>query len=212
MNFSKKNHEHIKAIKKAVSKTQLKTTLLLFLAFTLINCTKSDNQDQLPPITQTGANTFGAIVDGRIFTPEDSFSTTPGNNKFKGLQVFVGDNFSNSNGDDKWTILTGNFKRNPNIYIPTLISSSNNSFLINTSDGLKNSDLSHPHIYTYFNNINNLYLSYENSGSIEFSRLDITNGIYSGTFSVKLKNKDNENDIIEITNGRFDFNLNTVNK
>ena len=197
-------------------KTKLKATLLILLTFTLINCTKSDDQDQLPPATQTGANTFGAIVDGRAFTPADSYSTTPGNNKFNGLQVLVGQKFSTSNGDDKWTILTGNFKINPSIYIyiyvPTLINSSNNSFSINTSDGLKNSNLSHPHIYTYFNNINNLYLSYENSGSIEFSRLDITNGIYSGTFNVKLKNKNDANDIIEITNGRFDINLNTVNK
>ena len=98
-------------------KTQLKITVLLFLAFTLLSCTKSDDQDQLPPITQTGANTFGAIVDGRAFTPADSYSTTPGNNKFNGLQILVGQKFSTSKGDDKWTILTGNFKINPSIYI-----------------------------------------------------------------------------------------------
>ena len=51
-------------------KTQLKTTLLLFLALTLINCTKSDDQDQLPPATQIGANTFGLIYDGVVFTPK----------------------------------------------------------------------------------------------------------------------------------------------
>ena len=197
-------------------KTKLFTTLFFVAALFCIGCSDNDTpQDQLPPITQTGANTFGAVVNGRVFTPEDSFSTTPGNSSFKGLQVFVGDNFSNSNGDDKWTVLTGNFKINPSIYIyiyiPTLINSSNNSFSINASDGLRDSNLNHPHIYTYFDNTNNLYLSYENSGLLVFSRLDIENGIYAGTFSVKLKNKDNENDIIEITDGRFDINLNTVN-
>ena len=94
----------------------LKITLLLF-ALTLYNCENNDPQDQLPPITKTGANTFGAIVDGRAFTPADSFSTTPGTPKFKGLQVYVGNNFKTSNGDDKWTILTGNFKLNPSTYI-----------------------------------------------------------------------------------------------
>jgi hypothetical protein len=53
----------------------LKTILFLFtIAF--YNCENNDPQEQLPPITQTGANTFGAIVDGRAFTPADSFSTT----------------------------------------------------------------------------------------------------------------------------------------
>jgi hypothetical protein len=97
----------------------LKTTLLFF-AITFFNCENNDPEDQLPPITQTGANTFGAIVDGRVFVPADSFSTTPGNSTFKGLQVLVGNDFSSTNGDDKWTILAGNFKINPSIYISHL--------------------------------------------------------------------------------------------
>jgi hypothetical protein len=135
----------------------LKTILFLFtIAF--YNCEKNDPQEQLPPITQTGTNTFGAIVDGRAFTPADSFSTTPGNNTFKGLRVLVGENFKDTMGDDKWTILTGNFKINPSIYIPSLINTNNNSFSINTSDGLKDSNLNHPHVYTYFDNTSNAIL------------------------------------------------------
>lgn len=194
--------------------TFLKTALLLFV-ITFLNCENNDPQDQLPPITQTGVNTFGAIVDGRTFVPKDSFSSTPGNSTFKGLQVLVGNDFSTNNGDDKWTILTGNFKINPSIYIyiyiPSLLNISVNQ-TIGKSDGFENSDLPNPHIYCHINGNNNTYLSYENSGFLEFSKLEINNGIYSGTFSVKLKNKDDENDIIEITNGRFDINLNSVNK
>jgi len=192
----------------------LKTAILLF-AITFLKCENNDPQDQLPPITQTGANTFGAIVDGRVFVPADSPSGIPGTNNFKGLQSFVGSDFYDTNGDDKWTILTGNFKINPSIYIyiyiPSLLNISVNQ-TIGKSDGFENSDLPNPHIYCHINGNNNTYLSYENSGFLEFSKLEINNGIYSGTFSVKLKNKDDENDIIEITNGRFDINLNTVNK
>ncbi|WP_435415741.1 hypothetical protein [Polaribacter aestuariivivens] len=71
--------------------------------------------------------------------------------------------------------------------------------------------MTYPHIYCQINGNDNLYLSFANSGQIDFSKIDFNNNIYSGTFSVKLKNKDDENDIIEITNGRFDINLNTVN-
>lgn len=185
----------------------------LFL-ITACGCAKESLQDQLPPITQTGANTFGCIVDGKIFIPRDSYSSTPGNNFFKGLKLLIGNNFLNTSGDDIWVLSAGNFKIDPNIYIyiyiPSLINA-NNSFMINTSDGYKDSSLPHTHIYCQIDGSNNTYLSSESSGFIKFSRLDTTSGIYSGTFNVKLKNKDNENDTIEITDGRFDINLNTLN-
>jgi hypothetical protein len=69
----------------------LKTIALLLITFTLINCTKSDDQDQLPPITQTGANTFGAIVDGKIFVTKDKTGYyPPGGGRPKGLEVTTG--------------------------------------------------------------------------------------------------------------------------
>ncbi|WKD86217.1 hypothetical protein KCTC32516_01578 [Polaribacter huanghezhanensis] len=94
----------------------LKTIALLLITFTLINCTKSDDQDQLPPITQTGANTFGAIVDGRAFVPKTSYSSTPGGSR-KSLEVKVGENFIKNNGDDKWLIRATNAKNSPQTYI-----------------------------------------------------------------------------------------------
>ncbi len=60
-------------------KTLFLKTVLLFFALTFSNCENNDPQDQLPPITQTGANTFGAIVDGNVFVPKDKTGwTSPG--------------------------------------------------------------------------------------------------------------------------------------
>lgn len=193
----------------------LKITFLLYIGL-LINCTSNNEpQDQLPPITQTGANTFGAVVDGRVLIPKDSYSTTPGNNLFKGLKLFVGENFLANNGDDKWELSAGNFKISPSlyvyIYIPRFLDGVD-KYSFKESDGLENTTLSYPHLYCHIEGSNNTYLSFNNSGTITFSRLDINNGIYSGIFSVQLKNKNDENDIIEITDGRFDINLNTVNE
>jgi len=191
----------------------LKTTLLLF-AVIFSNCENNDPEDQLPPITQTGANTFGAIVDGRIFVPKTTISSTPGGSLIKGLEVYVGSNFFDSKGDDKWFISTYNSEDSPSIYIyiylPTLLDSPKN-FIINKSDGSDRFDLANAHIFCLINKGSLQYLSFENSGELNFSKIDINKGIYSGSFYTKLKNKDNENDIIEITNGRFDINLNTVN-
>ncbi|MBQ0767738.1 MAG: hypothetical protein KBT58_00490, partial [Bizionia sp.] len=54
----------------------------LLLAFALLlivsNCNKNDDDqptnpiDQLPPATQTGANTFGCLLDGEPFLPGNS--------------------------------------------------------------------------------------------------------------------------------------------
>lgn len=192
----------------------LKTTLLFF-AITLFNCENNDPEDQLPPITQTGANTFGAIVDGRVFVPKNSFTFTPGSSERKGLQVLYGENFTNTNGDDKWIIKANNYKDTPEIYIyiyiPTLKNNLKNH-IVGISNADENFNPPNAHIYLLKNLGTSQYRSFNNSGNISFSKIDITNGIYSGTFSVKLKNKDDDNDIIEITEGRFDINLNTVNK
>jgi len=76
----------------------LRTTVFLFLAFTLINCTKSDDlitlveEDQLPHITQTGANTFGCLINGKVFLPKDKTGyTPPGGGRPRGLTVFFGE-------------------------------------------------------------------------------------------------------------------------
>ena len=54
-----------------------------------------------------------------------------------------------------------------------------------------------------------LYGSIEGTGKITIIRYD--NEVISGTFYCKLKGYNNPNDIIEITEGRFDFNKKTIN-
>ena len=48
-------------------------TLLLLLAI-VVCCTQESIEDQLPPISQTGANTFAFAYDGVVFTPTDGNS------------------------------------------------------------------------------------------------------------------------------------------
>lgn len=53
-------------------KTILKTVLLV-TTIILTSCSNNDDipQDQLPPITQTGANTFGCVINEEVLTPKD---------------------------------------------------------------------------------------------------------------------------------------------
>ena len=50
----------------------MKKTTILFtlLAFTALTCRKEDDDFGLPPATQTGANTFGCLVDGKPWIAE----------------------------------------------------------------------------------------------------------------------------------------------
>lgn len=165
---------------------------------------------QLPPITQTGANTFGAVINGKVMVPRSSTSTNwsfgPGPRKSAYYQ------YSN-----EYEIVGARDQKGTNrgsIYI-YLENKSNNypiamgTYVFEDSNGA-------PHNYTvpkgimmnYYLGIYT-YLSIANTGSITITRND--DEVISGTFSCKLRNKDNSNDIIEIKDGRFDFNKSTIN-
>ena len=63
------------------------------------------------------------------------------------------------------------------------------------------------------NGVNKTYWSSTNSGIIKITRSDLATGIsiYSGTFSCTLYNKDNPSETIQVTDGRFDINVATLN-
>ena len=90
------------------------------------------------------------------------------------------------------------------IYIPQDLPNEE-TYIFQNSTGVEYSlnEVSFAHLYATINGTK--YLSYSNSGSINFTKISLSEGIYSGTFEVKLKNKNNDTDIIEITDGRFDI-------
>ena len=193
--------------------------LAALIGFGAIGCKDraTENPDpgsnpQFPAITQTGANTFGAMINGKVMVPRNSIGyVPPGSNHYaveytdsnthysiaasNGREYNIGDVYiflkKNTNG----TLLpSGVYQVNEGIY----------SFNI--------SDLPDSMIRVIFNDNNKTfttYLSVNNSGNITITRND--NQVISGTFSCKLKNKDNPADIIEVKDGRFDFTKATIN-
>ena len=185
-------------------KTKLFTTLFFVAALFCIGCSDNDPpQDQLPPITQTGANTFGAVVDGIVFVTKDKTGySLPGGGTPKGIEVTVGsflpdyEYFGIDANDYEGTYIY--------IYIPKKLPEET-TYTFQTSPGVRASleTPNYPHVFMITHD--DRYVSYENSGFITFSKVDYNAGIYAGTFSLKLKNRNNPTDIIEITNGRFDL-------
>ena len=150
----------------------LKTTLLLF-AVTFFNCENNDPEDQLPPITQTGANTFGAIVDGRVFIPKDKTGySAPGGGKPRGLNISSGEGIITAN---YYEISAVNYiDTDIYIYIPE-DRPQQKEYIFQLSPGTTSSlnEPDFPHIYCYINN--RKYISFENSGIINFALLDFIN-------------------------------------
>ena len=52
----------------------------------------------------------------------------------------------------------------------------------------------------------------ENAGTLSITRYDLDNRILSGTFSCTMQNRDNPNERIEITQGRFDIKWDTLDE
>ncbi|MEJ8598489.1 hypothetical protein JSO59_004260 [Riemerella anatipestifer] len=197
-------------------KTILKL-LVISIGLNAMSCTDRTAREiytpQLPPITQTGANTFGAIINGRVMIPRNSIGyQPPGPNTHYAIKYV--------NADD-YNLITASNSREYNIgdvYIFLRKTTINTNLPVSSYPILEgvysfNMDELPDYMIRVIINDNNTtfktYLSIANTGSIILTRND--SNIISGTFSCKLKNKENPEDIIEVKDGRFDFNKQTIN-
>lgn len=208
MNFFQKR-TGLKSNKILIMKTIILT--LIFFITVLMGCNNNDDNKfipTLPPATQTGANTFGCYIDGKLLVPRDGtgyyggsddgmsspVSGTPPNWVYKDIHVH--DFKSSSNG-----IM--------DIHFVNLHENGEGIFEIQESNcerGLAaNATLN---IRCRINE--KWYCSIENTGTLTITRYDYENRIFSGTFSCKAVNRDNPDDIVDITQGRFDIKWDTL--
>ena len=199
----------------------MKKIFLLLLSFIAISCSKDNSTetpaDQLPPITTTGANTAGCIINGKVLIPKNG-SQAIGGSPLYGLNLNTqGTFYPNRNG--YWQLEIANKKDINGVGIILWIknmSVGNGDYLVDQSNG---------ELYFYGpnnnqiiagiteNGTNKTYWSSQSAGIIKITRSDLGYGIamFSGTFNCTLYNKDNPNEIIQITDGRFDINALTLN-
>ncbi|WP_151089369.1 DUF6252 family protein [Hymenobacter baengnokdamensis] len=170
---------------------------LLAALLGLSQCKKSspDPEDQLPPATQTGANTFGCLVNGQPWTPQGY------------------------NGTSNYSVVYDSGVQNGLLDIqsycyPTGINKPQSIAVISghiTKIGTYS--LSSPQIatanYTDYNS--SCYWSSRDSattyrrGTLTITRLDLQAGIIAGTFAFTLYKPGC--DSVRVTQGRFDKKL-----
>jgi hypothetical protein len=176
-------------------------TYLIFLALILLSLTacKKDKhingtgtpppqQQQLPPITTEGKNTFGCLVNGNVWLPE----VTP-------YQMFLYPLTSSYQNE----IFTVSAKKVINQTVNQAISF---QVLDLNQTGLYYLNSDHPlgAVGVYADIIEDCYFATDTLkiGKVEILKLDVSNKIISGTFEMKLWK--NGCDTVNITDGRFD--------
>ncbi len=177
---------------------QIKLLLILFACANIFAACKKDKkieEDKLPPATQTGANTFGCLVNGVVFinNGNDGISSN--------FRLFVDPTFQNGS----FQIRVYNFK---NSKYETININSNNinsvgSFMVSGNSGPLYIDYSNENKNCNFNQSINCFLK----GVLLITKYDLANGIFSGTFQFEMKDPNYNCDTIKITEGRFDKKL-----
>lgn len=177
------------------------TIILLIGLFLATSCNKDDGIDNphgLPSATETGANTFGCLLNGEPWVAEIGTEVlSPSAHKL--LMNYDETNVGLDNGND-WILRS-----------KQLSDSINESFVVKGDNLIVPIDLdleSNNLAVTFRSNKTNPFTEYRLNSlepySVEITKLDTTENICSGRFSCTLVSTIDSFDIIEITEGRFD--------
>lgn len=178
----------------------MKNFLLALIALAIFCGCKKD-VDELPAATETGANTFGAKIDGELWVPQKFgiAPTTPivearfgGNNS-----VFINArNFSSSPTETEFEIHIKNIT-GPGTY--QLNQATNKYPDESASYGY--------YVKRKFMPLNEWITSNQYTGNVVVTKYDIPNKIISGTFSFTAGSTDNTAEPLIVTDGRFDVKI-----
>ncbi len=173
---------------------------ILFLAMLICSCEDNDTptptqnkpptEEQLPPITTTGAGTFGCKVNGKVWVAKSNKTGWPPTyaaiDRNKNWLTFINGNIVLSNHTD--IVIGIEFNYTFDSYYPLFVKKNGSS-----SAG-------------YTNYISNQFWQTDSiiGGGVNILRFDTTNQIVSGTFFFNCVNKET-NDTMHITEGRFDM-------
>lgn len=167
--------------------------------------TRPTAPEALPPITQTGANTFGCLINGNLWLPKGY------DGRFLNSRITIDPSFDDGSflvrvyrieGEIKWNItLTSDSIKAIGIY--PIKSLSHATFIFGKL--LRDASVYYCDVYANgYNTINPFNIN----GFIKVTRYDLVNKIFSGEFEVSFNNTAcGLGDPVRITEGRFDYKL-----
>lgn len=183
-------------------------TLISFCLFILLcSCTQREEiveTDALPPITGTGANTAGVIIDGIVIVPKDGINQSYGGPEIiKGLSVILGSDFIGSNGNDSFSLSIKNVPlKNGFIFFMDI------GIVNKKGDYFSDDQPKWPQIYVgkIVDGVSvKQFFAKKNSCKVTITKLDFEKGIISGTFFGDVF--DGDNNKVTLKEGRFDVKI-----
>jgi hypothetical protein len=173
-----------------------KTILSVFVLMTLVSCDKK-NVTELPPATQTGANTFGLKINGEMWVPK-GFAGIADSDRLKARRL-----------GDHVEITAQNFASSPTeteFVLKIFGVTGTGTYLFNTTTNHPGGLVNYAyHVKRNLNPIDDWITSASQTGSLTLTRYDTTARIVSGTFQFNAENVMNASQTISVTEGRFDI-------
>ncbi len=166
----------------------MKKILLIFLSLFIIGAFLSTcKKDKLPKATEKGANTFGCKINGVSFKPcENKYISDP--TLYGGMDQTFNEAFV--------TAECNNPKPQRRVYIQLYNFRGVGDYLLSDSNNICTYKQRYP---------DKIYQSFlTGKGKVTITKDDRTNYILSGTFEFTAANQDNSNDVVTVTDGRFD--------
>ena len=165
----------------------------------LLSCKK--DIEELPDQTDTGANTFGAKLDGEFWVPQ-KFGVAP-------TAELIEARFSANNAV---FINARNFASSPTetefeLYIRDITGPGTYQLNQNTAKYPSHSASYGYFIRRRFMPLNEWITSALHTGSVTITRWDPENKVVAGTFEFTVGSTDNTADPIQVTEGRFDVTI-----
>ncbi len=170
----------------------MKKLLLLLIAVLLLGSCRDRHQDEdtLPPATQEGKNTGGALVDGKVWVAKiEAPDSNPGGNNTM---------YDYANNEYRLSIKLNNLKNPDGNNIEINVTS---PVELNQGTYQLNNNYSNRGMYSVIS-FSTYYTSASNTGVVNITRFDKINKIVSGTFSFTAVNSAGQ--VVTIKEGRFD--------
>jgi len=179
----------------------MKHVLLFIVSAVLFSACKKEKTDTLPPITQEGANTFGCVINGKVYVPRGFEQNKPC------FDIIVDPGFNDGSIDIRVFRKEGDLTTRLNFGSDSI--SNTGLFCVGSrvdfgytiySKRLSDNICETPYSYGLPSNKN---------GYIKITRYDLMNRIISGEFEFHFVNPNcGLGDTINITMGRFDKKIN----
>ncbi|ULQ57125.1 DUF5025 domain-containing protein [Flavihumibacter rivuli] len=177
---------------------------ILFLMLPFLSCRKEKAPDlTLPPATETGQNTLGFLLDGKVWTNYGKRCTIAGCKDNK-VTAYL---YKQPNGDFDFGVSADytvtSDTTDQSFYISTTNITTTGTYQIDNNLGRGMAFIGSRYNQWYREYKNNL----PNKCTLTITRFDTINNVVAGTFAGILYNPNNLNDSIRIQDGRFDAQL-----